>query len=343
VFTLATLSDLVAAGTGAVNSVTGDFVTDLGGGITLDGNVDAPSTIVDGAIIRPTGGSTDFSGVRSDTTRTDRLINLSSRARVGTGENVVITGFVVSGSAAKPILLRAVGPGLSRFNLPGVLADPRMTLVQNGLVLATNDDWGAATNSAAIATAMQQTGAFDLDANSKDAAILLTLQPGIYTAIIDGVTGGGVALAEVYDASANPAAEYQRLLNISTRGYVGPGADTLIGGFVVTGNAPKRILVRGVGPKLTALGVSNPLGDPTLTIFQGTTAVAQNTDWGAGANSAADLAAAATATGAFALDAGSQDAAIVITLAPGAYTAHVTSATSATGVALVEIYELPGQ
>jgi hypothetical protein len=165
------------------------------------------------------------------------------------------------------------------------------------------------------------------------------------------VTAGaetGAGLAEIYDASPSANTDAQRLVNLSTRGTVEPGADgLLIGGFVVTGNAPKRVLLRGIGPTLGAFGVTGTLVDPRLAIYAGTTLVAQNDDWSVPAPltaqqtaaTAAELTTAAQSVGAFALGAGAKDAAILVTLAPGAYTAQVSATT--TGVALVEIYEVP--
>jgi hypothetical protein len=178
------------------------------------------------------------------------------------------------------------------------------------------------------------------EAIGKDAALITTLSPGAYTAQIADVsgTGSGVALAEIYDASVNPNADYQRLVNISSRGLVTPDDGVLIGGFVVTGNSPKQLLIRGVGPGLTAFGIAGVLADPALTIYQDTKPLAINEGW---ANSAA-IATAATQTGAFALPSGSKDAAVLITLNPGAYTAQIKSAKNASsGVALIEIYEVP--
>ena len=148
----------------------------------------------------------------------------------------------------------------------------------------------------------------------------------------------GVALAEIYDASINPNADYQRLVNISSRGRVTPDDGVLIGGFIVTGNSPKTLLIRGIGPALSSFGIAGALADPALTIYQDGKAIATNEGW---ANSAA-ITTAAIQTGAFTLPSGSKDAAVVITLNPGAYTAQIKSAKNASsGVALIEIYEVP--
>jgi hypothetical protein len=162
--------------------------------------------------------------------------------------------------------------------------------------------------------------------------------------------GQGVALAEVYDASENPQCEYQRLIDISTRGPVTAGEGVLIGGFMITGNSPKKVLVRGIGPGLTAYGVPNALADPLLTVYNvAGVPLAQNDQWETSAPltaaqtsaSPADISAACTRTGAFALAHGSKDAALIVVLAPGAYTAIVSGVGGQTGVALVEIYEIP--
>ena len=196
---------------------------------------------------------------------------------------------------------------------------------------------------------MQRVGAFALPESSRDAALLMTLDPGAYTVhVLDGGETG-VALAEIYDASANPQAEYQRLVNISSRGMVAGGEGVLIGGFIVTGNAPKRVLVRGSGPALAAHGVTGTLLDPQLLVLNREGAiVARNDNWETpvavdavqASATAAEITAANALTGAFPFAQGSTDAALIVTLAPGAYTAQVSSVTGATGTALIEIYEI---
>ena len=276
------------------------------------------------------------------TTRTDRLINLSFRLRIGAGGNVLIAGFVIGGTEAKQVLIRGIGPALASLGVQGTLANPQLRLYRGSEVIAQNDDWSAGADSAALASAFLRLGAFALAPGSKDAALLVTLAPGAYTAHIltDGV--GGVALAEIYDASVNPNADYQRLINLSTLGDVGTGENILIGGFIATGNAPKKVLVRAVGPSLTAFGVAGALADPRLRIFNGAALVAENDNWSAVSTETTATAQAARDTGAFALANGSKDAALILTLAPGAYTAQVSGADgTSTGVALIEVYEVP--
>lgn len=197
--------------------------------------------------------------------------------------------------------------------------------------------------------ATQQVGAFAPESGSKDAALLVTLPPGAYTIHVGSNAASGVALAEVYDASETSAA-YQRLLNISSRSIVGSGENVLIGGFVVTGNLPKRLLVRGCGPALTRFGLTGVLANPTVRVIdRAGEVIARNDDWGisiaveAGqtSGSAADVAAAASVTGAFPFDVGSKDAALIVTLNPGVYTVVLADATNVGGDGMVEIYEVP--
>jgi hypothetical protein len=327
------------AASGELDGTSGEFSVVSDSGVGYTGLLDPVAKTLEAALVT-NDGFVQFAGLASGTPRTDRLTNLSSRSWVGTGEDVLIAGFVVSGTEPKSVLVRAVGPGMANFGLSDTLANPRITVRRDGVVVGSNDDWSEGQNAGAVTRAIFETGAFSLAAFSKDAAELLVLEPGHYTATVEGIGSEGVALAEIYDASGDPGAEAQRLVNISTRGAVRDGEGALIGGFVVTGNAPKRVLVRGVGPGLAQHGIVRVLENPVLRIYDAGTVVAQNDDWGNGANSASEIAEAAEATGAFALGTESLDAAVVVTLAPGAYTAVVTGADGSTGVALVEIYQL---
>jgi hypothetical protein len=327
--------------TGALGSVGADGKFNVSApGATIAGAVDAATTTVAGTITVPGQSAVSFSGLAVTTSRTDRLVNLSSRVRVGpSAGRTLITGFVIGGTADKRVLLRATGPALTGFGVQGALSNPRLQLFDGtGKLILENDDWSGAETSSTAA----QVGAFALVAGSKDAAIVTTLKPGAYTMqVIDGGETG-IALAEIYDASDSSATESQRLINISTRGEAGAGENVLIGGFIVTGNAPKTVLVRGVGPGLAAFGVGGTLADPRLRVYGATGLIAENDNWSTVAADATATAAAATQTGAFTLASGSKDAAIILTLNPGAYTAQVGAADgTSVGVALVEIYELP--
>lgn len=276
-----------------------------------------------------------------------RLVNLSSRARITPDPaRSLIAGLVIRGSGAKRVVLRGVGPGLGGFGVTGFLANPSLQVFDAaGRMILANDDWSGVDTAAAFG----QVGAFGFVPGSKDAALFVELAPGAYTLQVGGGIEPGVTLAEVFDAGTTPGSEPAQLVNLSARGTVEAGEGLLIGGFVVQGYAPKRVLVRGIGPGLAAFSVPGALADPRLAIFQGTILVAQNDDWSvpsplAGQPApapASELAAAAQATGAFAVAVNSLDAAVLVTLPPGAYTAQVTGAGGAGGVALVEIYEVP--
>ena len=256
------------------------------------------------------------------------------RATAGTGASTLIVGFTTAGGS-KSILLRGVGPTLGQFGVPGALADPQLALFNASSVqTAQNDDWGG---GAALTASFGSVGAFPLGATSKDAALLAPLAPGNYSAQLTGVGGStGVALVESYDADAgSPLA---RFTNLSARNQVGTGANILIVGFNVTGNAPKRVLIRAVGPTLAQFGVAGTLADPQLLVTDNSgTVFARNDDWGG----EEAISGAAGSVGAFPLPAPSRDAAAVVTLSPGSYTVQVSGVNNTTGVALAEIYELP--
>ncbi len=267
------------------------------------------------------------------------LGNLSIRSTAGAGAETLIVGVSIGGantSGTKDLLIRAIGPTLAAFGVGGALADPRLDLYSGQTVLVSNDNWDAAATPVAVQSAV---GAFALAAGSRDAALVRNgLAAGSYTVQITGVGGAtGVALAELYDLASARTAATPRLVNISARTQVGTGGDILIVGFNVGGTGTRRLLIRAVGPTLGAFGVSGTLVDPKLEVFSGTTVVAANDNWDA----AVTPAALQTGVGAFALTANSRDAVLVANLAPGSYTAQVSGVNSTTGVALVELYELP--
>jgi len=269
---------------------------------------------------------------------TGRLGNLSVRTNAGTGGNTLIAGFVVSGSGSRGLLVRGVGPTLASFGVTGALANPAVALFSGATQLAANDDWGVAANSAQIASAASAAGAFPLPSGSLDAAVLRDFAGGGYTAQVAGSGGGtGIALMEAYDTGGSTGA---RLVNLSARSAVGTGGDILIAGFVVTGST-RAVLVRGIGPTLAVFGVEGAITDPRLQVYDSANRlVAENDNWSAAANSA-NIAATARSVGAFALTDGGKDAALLLTLPPGAYTAQVSGVNATTGVGLVEVYEVP--
>jgi hypothetical protein len=273
-----------------------------------------------------------------------RLVNLSTRGTAGSGDATLIAGLSVQGSLPKRLLVRAVGPTLERFGVRSVLADPVLTVRRaDGTILASNDDWdlGAAAEVAALAA---QTGAFALPAGSRDAALVATFPSvsGGYTVNVTGQAGAtGLVLVEVYDPDPGEAAAPARLVNLSTRGQTLVGDGALVTGFVVAGLAPARVLVRGIGPALAGFGVAGALAEPVLRLYSaGGETLFENRGWSL-ASPAGELSAAFAAAGAFGLPPGSKDAALLLTLAPGAYTALLTDQAGRPGVGLVEVYAVP--
>lgn len=267
-----------------------------------------------------------------------RLANVSVRAKSGAGDDVLIVGFVVSGAGSQQVLLRGIGPSLGRFGVGSALPDAMLSLahLRTGPITA-NDNWGS--DAALVAPVAARLGAFELDPQSLDAAVLATLPAGPYSAtIVDKSGRTGVALGEAYDASSTGSA---RLVNISARTRVGTGDDCLIAGFVVTGESGKTLLVRAVGPGLTAYGVSGVLADPVLSVHQRgrTLPLFQNDDWDS-ISYANEIAAATRGAGGFELTTGSKDSALLMTLPAGVYSAVVKGVNDTTGVALVEVYEI---
>jgi outer membrane protein assembly factor BamB len=268
-----------------------------------------------------------------------RLANLSVRTTAGTGAQTLIVGFAVAGGA-KSLLVRGIGPGLTPFGVTGTLPDPKLDLFASGATtaLATNDNW-----LASAAPVFAQVGAFTIPSNSKDAALTTSLGAGSYTAQVSDVTGAtGISLVELYDTENVTASS--RLTNVSARAQVGVGGGILITGFVINGNVPKNVLIRAIGPALAGFGVTGVLADPRLDLYRGTTLVESNDNWGtttlAGGTGA--LSTTFAQVGAFALaSATSRDAVLLVSLAPGTYTAQVSGINATTGVALVEVYEVP--
>ncbi|MFA5263785.1 MAG: serine hydrolase domain-containing protein, partial [Opitutaceae bacterium] len=266
-----------------------------------------------------------------------RLAAGSGRGLAGTGEETLTLGFAFGGTESKSMIVRAAGPLLRSFGVASALADPRVQVSAGSASIATNDNWDG---SASTTSAFTQVGAYLFPTGGKDAAIVKTLAPGGYCATVASSDGSsGVALVEVFDAHALASAP-SRMTGISVRGRAGAGEDVLIAGFVVAGNAPMRVLIRGVGPALANYGIVNPVADPQITLHSGQGIVAQNDNWDGSVSTAALIA----QTGLSTLPAGSKDAAIVATLNPGAYTVLLRSATAAVGgIALIEVYDAQPQ
>lgn len=279
------------------------------------------------------------------------LSNLSARAFVAPEQSaydVLIAGFVVTGTGGKQVLLRGIGPSLATVGVPTAqLADPQLTIYSGQSVLAGPlGSWDSS-----LSTLFAQLGAFPLLGGSSDAATSMSVSPGAYTAVLASQSGqDGTGVVEIYDADQGAPAN--RLVNLSARGFVGTGDHVLIGGFAIAGSGSETVLIRGVGEGLGQFmgGPDEVLPDPELTVFDSAGNVVATIDgWNllpSAGNShvEAGLQAATisvlTSAGAFqeALD---EDSAMVLTLPPGAYTVQVSSASGATGVALVEVYEVP--
>jgi outer membrane protein assembly factor BamB len=268
-----------------------------------------------------------------------QLANISTRAQAGGGRNL-IAGFVVQSQRGRAYLVRAIGPGLADAGVDGFMPDPRLELFSGSVSIRTNDNWlekdevsGFPLPEAAVAVQ-----AFPLQTGSKDAAILPGFESGVYTASLSSADGRpGVALVEVYDVlgSGDPTS---RLLNLSTRAFVGTGESILIAGFVVR-DAPMQLLLRGIGPGLAQFGVPGVLPEPRLTVFRGATPVASNVNWTNGHRN--DLMVAGASVAAFPLVEGRADSALLFNAQPGPYTIQISGAGTTTGEAMAEIYVLP--
>ncbi|HTU00990.1 MAG TPA: S53 family peptidase [Candidatus Sulfotelmatobacter sp.] len=293
-----------------------------------------------------------------------RLVNISTRAQVGTGSGIAIAGLVVRGPGGtqKAVLVRGVGPALSAFSVAGALPHPVLSIYDSATnaLIASDAGWGNApvpgtsafpySYRQATADEMSSVGAFALPAGSADSAMVLNLPPGAYTVQISGQGGAsGVALVEVYELDTSAP---DLLVNISARCFMGTGLGVAISGFIVQGSQPAQLLIRGVGPALTGFGLAGILAQPSIALYDSKGAlIASDAGWGnppvagtpvAGVAVRQASAADMSSVGAFALSAGSADSAMVVTLPPGSYTTVVSGVGGATGIGLAEVYEFSG-
>ena len=256
-----------------------------------------------------------------------QLLNLSARMDVKTGDNVLIGGFIVSGNVAKKVILRAIGPSLTQFDILGALADPVLELhAANGDLITTNDNWKDTQQTEIEATGVPPH-------NDLESAVVATLDPGAYTTIVSGKGGSsGIGLVECYDL--DQAADAQ-LANVSARGFVEAGSNVMIGGFILgNGTGTTNVVIRGLGPSLPIAGT---LADPTLELHDANGVLVQSNDnWTD--NSAADQA-ELTANQLAPTD--DLESAMIVTLPTEAFTAILAGKNGTTGVALVEVYRLP--
>ena len=264
-----------------------------------------------------------------------RIVAFSARSQAGTGDQTLIMGFVVSGNN-KTVLVRGLGATLASQGVVNPLADPQIGLYSGATLFSFNDDWGTGPNAGQIPAVSARVGLAAPATTSKESALIEVLNHGVYTARVSGANNTtGTALSEVYDVDSNANT---RLIAVSARIQVNTGEGVLIGGLIISGASPKTILIRGIGPTLSAFGVTGVLADPQLTVFSGRTVIGTNDDWGTG-NNPATMTAAFAQVGEFALASGSKDAAMLLTLNPGAYTVHLSGVAGATGIGLIEIYD----
>jgi len=316
--------------------------------VVLQTPTDATLGTSDTLTVTATGGSGahNFAVVVSDVGIAPRLGNISTRAFVQTGDNVMIGGFIVQGTESKRVIIRAIGPELTQYGVPNAMADPTLELHDGtGALIASNDNWQTTIIGGIITQDqvqdIQNSGLAPGD--GRESAIIADLPPGNYTAIVRGVNGTtGVALVEVYDLSPETSSI---LGNISTRSFVQTGDNVMIGGFIVKGTEPKKVIVRAIGPELSQYGVPDPMQDPTLELHDGTGAlIASNDNWQTtviggiiDTDQVQDIQNSGHAPG------DARESAIIATLPAGNYTAIVRGVSNTTGVALVEVYDLnPG-
>ncbi len=280
-----------------------------------------------------------------------RLINISTRAQTGAGASVLTAGFVIGPGANKQVLIRGVGPtlGAAPFSVPGSISDPTLTVFDaSGKAVASNDNWNTPVGAGAasgtqLSAAFTAVGAFQFSSTaSRDAAVLVTLSPGNYTAQVGGVgTATGTALLEVYEVGSTGG----KLINTSTRLQVNATSAPIIGFVVAPGTGTRKLLVRVSGPALNQFGLTGTLGDPSLKVTNSLGGVlATNDNWETPSDTrsadSAGLKAAFGVSGAFAFDPGSKDASILIDLAPGNYGIQVAGEGGTSGLALIEVYDL---
>ena len=289
------------------------FVSDFGGNIYKFTPSRVRSTFALGV-----SGSLAF---QPTLTPTATLVNISTRGSVETGDNMLISGFIVSGSDSQQVIIRGLGPTLTSFGVPDALQDPVLELHNTTSMMTSNDDWQSAANANQIPINYRP-------ANSHESAIMTTLQPGAYTTVMHGKNSTtGIGLLEVYSTLSG-------LTNVSTRGFVGTGDHVLIGGFISSGgNGSLQVIIRALGPTLTQFGVSGALADPTLSLMDGNgNVVAFNDNWkntqqtviqNSGFAPPSDL-----------------ESAILAILPNGNYTAIVSGKNGTTGVSLLEVYKV---
>jgi len=271
-------------------------------------------------------------------------MNVSTRGYVGTGDNVMIAGFVLNGgTTGKTLLLRGVGPTLaaSPYNMSGMISDPQINLVSGGTQIDSNDNWSGSGNASTLASTAATVGAFALANPSYDAALLHSLSSGAYTLILSRVNGAsGIGLVEAYDTDTTHT-NSNHLVNISTRAFVGTGDNVLIAGFVISGPGNKYLLIRGVGPALAPY-LNGTISDPKIVLYDGNSQqLLVNDNWGSNpVNVVNDISRMTGYVGAFPFATASYDAALLVSLPAGVYSVQMSGVNGCMGIGMVEVYEI---
>jgi outer membrane protein assembly factor BamB len=267
-----------------------------------------------------------------------RLTNLSVMSYAGTGEDRLIVGAVTDGAGTRKLLIRGVGPTLVSFGVSSAMADPNVTAYSGQTVVGQNDNWEQGGTPAGIMTAAASVGAFPLLAGSLDAALVGDFAAGGVTVHLGGGRNpGDIGLVEVYDAGGTGTG---RFINLSTRSRVGTGEGVLVAGFFVD-QAPRTLLIRGIGAGLTDFKVTGTVADAVLRLYRNGRLIAENDNWGTASNATAISAASNSVAPGFPLAPGRGDSMLLVTLPPGLYSAQISGANGGTGVGMVEVYVLP--
>ena len=275
--------------------------------------------------VNPTGATTTVDPSKPQPTN-GQPVNIATRLQIQGGDNVLVAGFIITGpsGSSKKILIRGLGPSLANLGVPGAIADPLLELHAPDGSTVVNDNWQQAPNAADMPPAFAPS-------NSLESAIYTTLSPGTYTAVLKGAHGEtGIGLVEVYDFDT---ASVAKLANIATRGFVDRGDSVMIGGFIVGGTEPAKMLVRAIGPSLTAFGLETALPATSLELHDANGQVISNDGWRSTQENEIEATGVAPAS--------NDEAAILATLAPGTYTAVVRGRNDTTGIAVIEAYNLP--
>jgi hypothetical protein len=303
--------------------------------LTTADAISADGKTIAGSGTNPNGDREAYTAVLE--VHSAKLLNISTRMRVLTGDKVMIGGFIITGNEAKKVLIRGIGPSLANFGLQGVMADPTLELHQGNTTIAQNDNWKLRPDGSSQQIEIEATTI--PPSNELESAIVMTLNPGNYTAILADKNGApGLGIVEVYDLAQQ---SNSKLANISTRGFVDTGDNVMIGGFIAGGGSAEGYageLVRAIGPSLTGFGIAGALQDTTLELYDGNGILVESNDnWKLrpdGSSQEADIRATTIPP------TDDRESAIVATLAPGNYTAIVRGKDNAVGIAVVEAYNL---